>query len=317
MIGLTRTEIVNQVGQAFKGLQAQRIQRGRDDIRVLVRFPIDERRTIASLNEMLITAPNGRLIPLANVADIKPGRGPSQIRRIDGFRVLNVTADVDKENTNMVVLMAELRSYVDQLLVKYPSITYSVEGEQARQAETFGSLSLGIVIVLFAIYCMLALPLKSYVQPVLVMSVIPFGIIGAIIGHWIMGVTLTILSILGLMALTGVVINDSLILVDFINQRHRNAGENLLSAVERAGVVRFRPVMLTSLTTFFGLTPLLMDESSSAQFLIPMAVSLAFGILFATMITLILVPTNLMIADDIAQYIKSRMSEIRGAIATQ
>jgi len=317
LIGLTRTEIVNQVGQAFKGLQAQRIQRGRDDIRVLVRFPLDERRSIASLNEMLITAPNGRLIPLANVADIKPGRGPSQIRRIDGFRVLNVTADVDKENTNMVVLMAELRSYVDQLLVKYPSITYSVEGEQARQAETFGSLQLGVVIVLFAIYCMLALPLKSYVQPVLVMSVIPFGIIGAIIGHWIMGVTLTILSILGLMALTGVVINDSLILVDFINQRHRNAGENLLSAVERAGVVRFRPVMLTSLTTFFGLTPLLMDESSSAQFLIPMAVSLAFGILFATMITLILVPTNLMIADDIAQYFKSRMSEIRGAVAAE
>ncbi len=317
LIGLTRIEIVNQVGQAFKGLQAQRIQRGRDDIRVLVRFPIDERRTIASLNEMLITAPNGRLIPLANVADIKPGRGPSQIRRIDGFRVLNVMADVDKENTNMVVLMAELRSYVDALLVKYPSITYTVEGEQARQAETFGSLSLGIVIVLFAIYCMLALPLKSYVQPVLVMSVIPFGIIGAIIGHWIMGVTLTILSILGLMALTGVVINDSLILVDFINQRHRNAGEKLLSAVERAGVVRFRPVMLTSLTTFFGLTPLLMDKSSSAQFLIPMAVSLAFGILFATIITLILVPTILIIADDIAQYFKSRVSEIGGAVAAE
>jgi multidrug efflux pump subunit AcrB len=314
LVGLTRNEIVNQVGQAFKGLQAQRIQRGRDDIRVLVRFPISERRTIASLNEMLITAPNGRLIPLANVATIKPGRGPSQITRIDGYRVLNVTADVDKENTNMVVLLADLQNYVDTLLVKYPSISYIMEGEQARQAETFGSLQLGIVIVLFAIYCLLALPLKSYVQPVLVMSVIPFGIIGAIIGHWIMGVTLTILSILGLMALTGVVINDSLILVDFINQRHRNAGENLLSAVERAGVVRFRPVMLTSLTTFFGLLPLLMDQSSSAQFLVPMAVSLGFGILFATMITLILIPTNIMIADDIAQYFKSKMSNIRGAV---
>ena len=316
LVGLTRNEIVNQVGQAFKGLQAQRIQRGRDDIRVLVRFPISERRTIASLNEMLISAPNGRLIPLANVATIKAGRGPSQITRIDGYRVLNVTADVDKENTNMVVLLADLQNYVDTLLAKYPSISYIMEGEQARQAETFGSLQLGIVIVLFAIYCMLALPLKSYVQPVLVMSVIPFGIIGAIIGHWIMGVTLTILSILGLMALTGVVINDSLILVDFINQRHRNAGENLLSAVERAGVVRFRPVMLTSLTTFFGLLPLLMDQSSSAQFLVPMAVSLGFGILFATMITLILIPTNIMIADDIAQYFKSKISDIRGAITT-
>jgi len=316
LVGLTRNEIVNQVGQAFKGLQAQRIQRGRDDIRVLVRFPISERRTIASLNEMLIAAPNGRLIPLANVATIKPGRGPSQITRIDGYRVLNVTADVDKENTNMVVLLADLRNYVDTLLAKYPSISYIMEGEQARQAETFGSLQFGIVIVLFAIYCMLALPLKSYVQPVLVMSVIPFGIIGAIIGHWIMGITLTILSILGLMALTGVVINDSLILVDFINQRHRNAGEDLLSAVERAGVVRFRPVLLTSLTTFFGLLPLLMDQSSSAQFLVPMAVSLGFGILFATMITLILIPTNIMIADDIAQYFKSKISEIRGAITT-
>ncbi len=317
LVGLTRNEIVNQVGQAFKGLQAQRIQRGRDDIRVLVRFPISERRTIASLNEMLITAPNGRLIPLANVATISPGRGPSQITRIDGYRVLNVTADVDKDNTNMVVLLADLQDYVDSLLVKYPSISYIMEGEQARQAETFGSLQLGVVVVLFAIYCMLALPLKSYVQPVLVMSVIPFGIIGAIIGHWIMGVTLTILSILGLLALTGVVINDSLILVDFINQRHRNAGEDLLSAVERAGVVRFRPVMLMSLTTFFGLLPLLMDQSSSAQFLVPMAISLGFGILFATMITLILVPTNMMIADDVAQYFKSKMSDMRGAVTAE
>jgi multidrug efflux pump subunit AcrB len=317
LIGLTRTDIVNQVGQAFKGLQAQRIQRGRDDIRVLVRFPISERRTIASLKEMLITAPNGRLVPLANVATIKPGRGPSQITRIDGYRVLNVTADVDKENTNMVVLLADLRNYVDSVLVKYPSITYTMEGEQARQAETFGSLSIGVVIVLFAIYCMLALPLKSYVQPLLVMSVIPFGIIGAIIGHWIMGVTLTILSILGLLALIGVVINDSLILVDFINQHHRKAGENLLSAVERAGVVRFRPVMLTSLTTFFGLLPLLMDQTSSARFLMPMAISLGFGILFATLITLILVPTNMMIADDVAQYFKSKMSNMRGAVTAE
>lgn len=317
LIGLTRSDIVNQVGQAFKGLQAQRIQRGRDDIRVIVRFPIDERRTIASLNEMLITAPNGRLIPLANVATIKPGRGPSQIRRIDGYRVLNVTADVDKENTNMVVLMNDLRAHVDQLLVKYPSISYTVEGEQARQAETFGSLGLGVTIVLFAIYCMLALPLKSYVQPIIVMSVIPFGIIGAIIGHWIMGVTLTILSVLGLLALIGVVINDSLVLVDFVNQRHRAAGETLRSAVERAGVVRFRPVMLTSITTFFGLSPLLMDESSSARFLIPMAISLGFGILFATMITLILVPTNMIIADDIRRFFRRRAKEVRGALTAE
>jgi multidrug efflux pump subunit AcrB len=316
LIGLTRSDIVNQVGQAFKGLQAQRIQRGRDDIRVLVRFPIDERNTIASLNEMLISAPGGRLIPLSNVATITPGRGPSQITRIDGYRVLNVTADVEQENVNMVVMLNDLRDHVDSLLVKYPSISYSLEGEQARQEETFGSLAFGIIIVLFTIYCLLALPLKSYVQPLLVMSIIPFGIIGAILGHWLMGQTLTILSMLGLMALTGVVINDSLVLVDFINQRHRSTGEPLLSAVERAGVVRFRPVMLTSLTTFFGLVPLLLERASSAQFMVPMAISLGFGILFATFITLILIPTNIMIADDISKFFKSKLGQLREASVT-
>lgn len=317
LLGLTRNDIVGQVGQAYRGLQAQRIQRGRDDIRVLVRFPIDERRTLSSLSEMLITAPNGRLVPLDNVAEITPGRGPSQITRIDGSRVLNVTADVDKANVNMVALINELTAWVDNLLVKYPSVTYTLEGEQARQAETFGSLETGILIVLFVIYCMLALPLKSYTQPLIVMAVIPFGFIGAVIGHWIMGVTMTILSILGLMALTGVVINDSLVLVDFINQRYRSGREDLYSAVKRAGVVRFRPVMLTSLTTFIGLTPLLLDQSSSARFLVPMAVSLGFGILFATMITLILVPTNIMIADDIRRFFNSRAEGFRSTLTSE
>ena len=143
---------------------------------------------------MLISAPGGRLIPLSNVATITPGRGPSQITRIDGYRVLNVTADVEQENVNMVVMLNDLRDHVDSLLVKYPSISYSLEGEQARQEETFGSLAFGIIIVLFTIYGLLALPLKSYVQPLLVMSIIPFGIIGAILGHWLMGQTLTIMT---------------------------------------------------------------------------------------------------------------------------
>ncbi len=315
LLGLTRNDIVNQVGQAFLGLQAQRIQRGRDDVRVLVRFPIEERSTIASLQELLITAPNGRRVPLANVAEIQPGRGPSAITRIDGYRVLNVTADLNKDTTNTVVLFNDLRQYLDELLVKYPSVTYSFEGEQARQAETFGSLGIGLVVVLFAIYCMLALPLKSYAQPLIVMSIIPFGMIGAVIGHWLMGVTMTILSSLGLMALIGVVINDSLVLVDFVNQRHRGKGQDLLTAVQEAGPTRFRPVMLTSLTTFFGLTPLLLDQSSSAQFLMPMAISLAFGILFATVITLILVPVNMIIADDIATFFRARVRAVRGALA--
>ena len=317
LLGLTRSDIVNQVGQAFKGLQAQRIQRGRDDVRVIVRFPLGERSAIASLNEMLISTPAGYSIPLANVAEINPGRGPSQIRRIDGYRVLNVTADVDKENTNTTVLMASISAFLDELLVKYPSVSYSLEGEQRRQAETFGSLQLGIMVVLFVIYCMLALPLKSYTQPIVIMSVIPFGIIGAVIGHWLMGYTLTMLSMLGLMALTGVAINDSLVLVDYVNQRHRAAGDSLRRSVERAGVVRFRPVLLTSLTTFFGLLPLLLERSSSAQFLVPMAISLGFGILFATAITLILVPINIMIGDDIRRFLRRRYINLRGAVLEQ
>ena len=313
LVGLTRSDIVRQVGQAFKGLEAQRIQRGRDDIRVLVRYPIDERNTLASLDEMLITAPNGRQIPLSNVASLIPGKGPSQITRIDRFRVLNVTADVDKDNTNMTVIQADLTNFIDSILPKYPGITYKYEGEQRQQRESFGSLQSGLVILLFVIYCLLALPLKSYVQPLIVMSVIPFGIIGAVIGHWIMGQPLSFLSSLGLMALMGVVINDSLVLTDFINQQHRK-GEKLLDAVRRAGVARFRPVMLTSLTTFFGLIPLLLEKSSTSRFLIPMAISLGFGILFATMITLILVPTNIMIVEDIRRYLRNRVDEVKGAV---
>lgn len=313
LIGLTRSDIVQQVGQAFKGLEAQRIQRGRDDIRVLVRFPIGERKTLSSLNEMLITAPNGRQIPLANVATLTPGKGPSQITRIDRYRVLNVTADVDKDNTNMVVLQNDLRSYLDEILAKYPGITYDMEGEQRQQRESFGSLQASLWVLLFATYCLLALPLKSYIQPLIVMSVIPFGIIGAIVGHWIMGHPLSFLSLLGLMALMGVVINDSLVLVDYVNQQNR-AGERLHDAVRRAGVARFRPVMLTSLTTFFGLLPLLAERASAAQILVPMAISLGFGILFATMITLILVPTNIMIVSDIKRYLKARSAEISDAL---
>jgi len=313
LLGLTRAEIVNQVGRAFKGLEAQRIQRGRDDIRVIVRFPIGERDTLASLNEMLITAPTGGEIPLANVATLIPGKGPSQITRIDGYRVVNVTADVDKDNTNMTVVMSDLRQFLDETLVRYPGISYTMEGEERQRRESFGSLQYGLIALLFTIYCLLALPLKSYVQPLIVMSVIPFGIIGAIIGHWIMGYPLSFISSLGLMALMGVVINDSLVLVDFINQQHR-AGEKLYDAVRRAGIVRFRPVLLTSLTTFFGLLPLLSERSSSAQFLIPMAISLGFGILFATVITLILIPCNIMIVDDIRKYVRARAAKLRGAI---
>ncbi len=298
VLGLTRNDIVGQVSQAFRGFEAQRIQRGRDDIRVLVRLPAAERSNVGTLDEMLIRTPAGREIPLAHVATLTPDRGPQRITRIDRYRVANVTAEVEKEATNMTVLNAGLREFLDNLLTQYPGVTYQLEGEAREQRDSFASLWAGLAIVMFVIYCMLALPLKSYSQPLIVMSVIPFAVIGAVIGHWLMGYTLSMLSVLGLLALTGVVVNDSLVLVHTVNREQRS-GVTLLEAVHNAGVIRFRPIMLTSLTTFFGLAPLLAEKSTTAQFLIPMGISLGFGILFATAITLVLVPVNILVVDDL------------------
>lgn len=301
VLGLTRSDVVGQVGRAYKGAQAQRIQRGRDDIRVLVRLPRGERSTVETLQSLLITTPSGGQVPLSHVARLTPGKGPSVIRRVDGYRVLNITADVVKEQVNMTALQGELTVYLDQLLRQYPSVSYTLEGEAREQRKSFGSMQTGLVAVLFIIYCLLALPLRSYTQPLVVMSVIPFGMIGAVLGHWLLGHALTLQSLLGGMALVGILVNDSLVLVDYCNQRLRD-GESLDEAVINAGVSRFRPVFLTSMTTFLGLLPLLTERSTEAQFLIPMAVSLAFGILFATLITLLLVPTNLLIGRDIRRF---------------
>lgn len=300
-LGLTRNDITQQVRVAYFGSQVQRIQRGRDDVRVMVRLPLKERQAIADLEHILITTPSGGQVPLSHVAQLIPGQSPSSIRRIDRYRVLNVTADLDKTQTNMTVLNADLKQFLDELVAKYPGVSHSLEGEAKEQRESFGSLQWGLLIVFFAIYCLLAIPFKSYWQPIAVMSVIPFGILGAVIGHWIMAMDLTIMSVLGMLALVGVVVNDSLVLVDYINKK-RNEGMALLDAVSTAGAARFRPVMLTSLTTFIGLLPLLFEESTQAQFLIPMGVSLGFGILFATFITLILVPVNYMLLDKVVGY---------------
>jgi len=300
-LGLTRNSISQQVRTAYYGSQVQRIQRGRDDVRVMVRLPLEERAAISNLEHILISTPSGGEVPLSHVAQLIPGQSPSTISRIDRYRVLNVTADLDKTQTNMTALNADLKDYLDELVAKYPGVSHSLEGEAKEQRESFGSLQWGLLLVFFAIYCLLAIPFKSYWQPMAVMSVIPFGILGAVVGHWIMGMDLTIMSILGMLALVGVLVNDSLVLVDYINKK-RSEGMALLDAVSTAGAARFRPVMLTSLTTFIGLLPLLFEESTQAQFLIPMGVSLGFGILFATFITLILVPVNYMLLDKIVSY---------------
>ncbi|WP_372763358.1 efflux RND transporter permease subunit [Pseudoalteromonas sp.] len=297
-LGLNRLNVASQVRNSFFGSQVQRVQRGRDDVRVMVRLPIDERRSVADLQNILINTPAGGTVPLSHIAVLIPGQSPSTINRIDRYRTLNVTADIEKSNTNMTVLQADLSRYLDDLMQQYPGVDYALEGEAKEQRESFGSLAWALVFVFFIIYALLAIPFKSYLQPLIVMSVIPFGMIGAVVGHWIMGMDLTIMSLLGMLALIGVVVNDSLVLVDYINKK-RSAGSNLMEVVKRAGAARFRPVMLTSLTTFIGLMPLLFEKATQAQFLIPMAVSLGFGIIFATFITLLLVPVNYMLMDRV------------------
>ncbi|WP_257325448.1 efflux RND transporter permease subunit [Pseudoalteromonas rhizosphaerae] len=302
-LGLNRVDVSQQVRNSFFGAQAQRIQRGRDDVRVMVRLPLDERRSVADLKDILINTPTGGKVPLSHVAKLVPGQSPSTINRIDRYRTLNVTADIEKENTNMTVLQADLKIYLDELVQQYPGVSHSLEGEAKEQRESFGSLAWALVFVFFIIYALLAIPFKSYLQPLIVMSVIPFGMIGAVVGHWIMGMELTIMSLLGMLALIGVVVNDSLVLVDFINKKRSEGGE-LLEAVKLAGASRFRPVMLTSLTTFIGLMPLLFEKATQAQFLIPMAVSLGFGIIFATFITLLLVPVNYLLMERAQSWFK-------------
>lgn len=306
LLGLTRNDIISQVRQKFFGIEVQRVQRGRDDVRVMVRLPLEERQAISGLRDVLISTAQGQ-VPLDAVARLVPGQSPAAIDRIDQQRTVSVVADMDKQATNTTLLNRDLDAFLSELVRQYPGASYSLEGEAREQRESFASMAIGLAFVFFVIYSLLAIPFRSYLQPLIVMSVIPFGAIGAIVGHWIMGMDLTIMSLLGLMALIGVVVNDSLVLVDFTNKRRNElqaAGEHshfeaTHQAVMIAGVARFRPVMLTSLTTFIGLMPLLFEKAVQAQFLIPMAVSLGFGIIFATLVTLIMVPVNFMLLEDL------------------
>ena len=300
-LGLTLQDLGRQVRQAFYGEEAQRIQRGRDDIRVMVRYPLDERRSLGDLENMRIRIPGGGEVPFSQVALVEPGRGFASIRRIDRRRAVNVTAAVDANVTSAGEVIADLNTRIlPEVLARYPSVTYTFQGAMSEQRDAIAGLQRGFGIALLMIFALLAVPLKSYVQPLIIMSAIPFGLVGAVWGHVALGLDVTMTSMFGLVALSGVVVNDSLIMVDFIN-RKRELHEDLSVAVREAGVNRFRPILLTSLTTFFGLMPLMLNKSFDAAFMVPMAVSLAFGVLFATFITLILVPTTYIILEDIRQ----------------
>jgi multidrug efflux pump subunit AcrB len=298
-VGLTLADLARQVRAGFYGQEVQRIQRGRDDIRVMVRYPEAERRSLGDVERMRIRLPDGSEVPFTTVATVEEGRGYAVINRTDRRRVVTVTADVDEAFANANEINRDLRAKVlPRLAHDFPGLAYDFEGEQREQQESLGSLRVNFVVAQLAIFALLAIPFRSYAQPLVIMSAIPFGLVGAILGHVVMGLNLTMLSMFGMVALTGVVVNDSLIMIDLIN-RMRAEGSTVDQAIREAGERRFRPILLTTATTFLGLTPMIFETSLQARFLIPMAVSLGYGIVFATAITLILVPCLYRILEDL------------------
>ncbi|RMD83820.1 MAG: AcrB/AcrD/AcrF family protein, partial [Candidatus Dadabacteria bacterium] len=311
-LGLTLADLARQVRQAFYGAEAQRVQRGREDLKVMVRLPEARRRSLADLEALRIRGPGGIEVPFSTVARAHWSRGFASIERADRQRIVDVTASVDRKVANANEILAELsRTVLPRLAADFPGLRYSFEGERREQNETISSLARGMAIAVLAIYALIAIPLRSYVQPFIVMTAIPFGVAGAVWAHILLGMDLTFLSVFGIVALVGVVVNDSLVLVDYVNAR-RLAGEAVATAVHEAGAARFRPILLTSLTTFAGLTPILLERSLQAQFLVPMAVSLGFGVVFATGVSLIVVPCSYLILEDLRRLVRRSLSEPQG-----
>ncbi len=295
---LTKLDLARNVRDAFFGREAQRVQRGRDEVKVMVRYPIEERGSIETLRNMRVRKQDGTTIPFSVVADTTYSESLATIERYDSKRVVAVEASVDKAVTSSGDILKRLEEeYFPEMEAKFPAISISQSGEAEQREKSMKSLLVGFATSILFIYILIAIPLKSYAKPLIIMSVIPFGIIGALLGHYIMGIPVSILSVFGILALSGVVVNDSLVLVCRIADL-RSEGSSLLDACRNAGADRFRAILLTSLTTFFGLAPLLLETEVQAQFLKPMAASLAFGILFATVITLVLLPMLILIAKD-------------------
>ncbi|EWH09074.1 RND family efflux transporter [Catenovulum agarivorans DS-2] len=298
-LGLDLANLSSQVRAAFYGAEVQRIQRDDEEIKVMVRYPKAHRQSVQSLEQMWLELPSGKRVIFSTVAEYKMASGYSSIQRIDYQRSVSVTAKVDKSFAEPGKIAADVTdNIIPDILQQYPDVQFELFGASKEEQEAMVSLGIGFICALVAIYALMAIPLKSYMQPFIIMSVIPFGILGAVIGHILLGLSISILSFFGVIALAGVVVNDSLILVDFIN-RARRQGESVLNSIQQAGAKRFRAILLTSLTTFFGLIPIVSETSLQAQIVIPMAVSLAFGILFSTVITLLLLPVLYAILSDL------------------
>lgn len=298
-LGLNATGLAQQVRGAFYGVEALRQQRGRDEVKVMVRLPEEARRTYHTVEEMILLTDQAGEIALAEAAEIDSGYAYTQIKRRDGRRIVAVTADVDEQVSNANTIISDVMQHeLPALQQKYPGLVFSLEGEQASQQESLEALKVGFLLALLLIYGLLAIPFRSYVQPIIVMLCIPFGIIGAIAGHMLLGYGLSIISAFGIVALAGVVVNDSLVLIVTANRIRDTESTTVAEAVIQGAMKRFRPIVLTSLTTFFGLAPMIFETAMQARFIIPMAISLGFGILFGTVIILTIVPSVYLILED-------------------
>jgi multidrug efflux pump subunit AcrB len=306
-LGLTLAEIASQVSYSFYGLEAQRILRDSEEVKVMVRYPLDQRSSVGHVDDVLIQAPNGAELPLSELATITMHDGVTRIRRENGNRTINVWASVDAEQVEPFKVATDIRdNFIPELLRKYPQVKSEVSGSIQEEMESASDQMRDFVISSLIIFSLLAIPLKSYSQATMIMVVIPFGIIGAVLGHFILGMDLSALSVMGILAAAGVVVNDSLVMVDYVNNA-RKRGERLKDAVMHAGTKRFRAIMLTSITTFIGLVPIIFFEvSAQAKIVIPMAVSLAFGVLFATIVTLVLIPCLYLIIEDVKSLFKRK-----------
>jgi multidrug efflux pump subunit AcrB len=313
-MGLTLADIASQVGYSFYGLEAQRILRDSEEIKVMVRYPLTERSSVGHVDDVMIQAPNGAELPLSELAEIILTDGVTRIRRENGNRTINVWASVDADQVEPFEVTKDIRdNFVPELLRKYPLVQSEVTGRIQEEMEGAGEQFRDFMISLMVIFSLLAIPLKSYSQAVMIMIVIPFGVIGSVLGHLILGMDLNTFSIFGILAAAGVVVNDSLVMVDYVNKA-RKRGESLKNAVMHAGTKRFRAIMLTSITTFVGLVPIVFFETSmQAQIVIPMAISLSFGVLFATVVTLVLIPSLYMIIEDIKSAVSRKKKRQNGS----
>ena len=300
-LGLTAVEVGRQLRDAFYGALAMRQLRGTNEIEMRVKLPMAERKDIRYLEEFVVRTPDGTEVPLMDVVDIERGEAFTSINRRDGRRVVTVSMDVEPKRAMTRVMEAIKTDVLPQIRADYPGLTWTFQGTQAEMRESTQALWGGFAMAMAIVYMLLAIAFGSYVQPLIVMAAIPFGIVGAVIGHILLGYDLSLISLMGVIALSGVVVNDSLIMIDYANKRR--AQYSAFEAIHTAGLRRFKPIILTTLTTFGGLTPIILETSRQAYYLIPMAISLGFGIVFATSIILLLVPCLYMILEDVVSLV--------------